>query len=253
MHRALAAALALVAAATFATAAPAAAAPAAKGEPMKYTAIPAYVKLLEGTTPAVPWPSDAPDDWLLAHIDVETNGLVAGWHEMIDFGLVMTDLDGNVLDSLFVRIQPEHPERTSPGAVAVNAYDPAKWRKLGALGPEEAVEKILAFHKRVAGSKNVLMVALNCSFDTAFLDHLFRRANHSWREMYFYYVLDLPSMLWGLGERDLTSAKLLKRYGIEDEPHVAEYHTGITGAMVNVRIYQALQRLRAEKQGAAGR
>ncbi|MEO7367147.1 MAG: hypothetical protein ABIZ36_04270 [Gemmatimonadaceae bacterium] len=25
-----------------------------------------------------------------------------------------------------------------------------------------------------------------------------------------------------------------------DEPHVADEHTGITGAMVNVRIYQAL-------------
>lgn len=249
MRRALAAALVFVAAA--AAAAPCAL--AAKGEPLKATAVPAYVKLVEGTTPPVPWPSDAPDDWLLAHIDVETNGLVAGWHEMIDFGLVMTDLDGNVLDSLFVRIQPEHPERTSPGAVAVNAYDPVKWRKLGALGPEEAVEKILAFHRRVAGNKNVLMVALNCSFDSAFLDHLFRRAGHSWREMYFYYVLDLPSMLWGLGERDLTSQKLLERYGIEDEPHVAEYHTGITGAMVNVRIYQALQRLLADKQGAAGK
>lgn len=214
---------------------------------------PPYVKLVEGRTPVVPWPSDAPGDWLLAHIDVETNGLVPGWHEMVDFGLVMTDLEGKVLDSLFVRIQPEHPERSSPGAIAVNAYDHANWDSLGAVGPVEAVDRILAFHKRVSGTKRVLMVAHNCSFDSAFLDHLFRRANHSWREMYFYYVLDIPSMLWGLGERDLTAAKLLARYGIEDEPHVAEYHTGITGAMVNVRVYQALQRLRAEKQAAAGR
>lgn len=215
--------------------------------------MPPYVKLVEGTTPTVPWPSEAPGDWLLAHIDVETNGLVPGWHEMIDIGLVMTDLDGSVIDSLFVRVQPEHPERTSPGAVAVNAYDHAKWDSLGALGPVEAVDRILAFHQRVAGTKNVLMVAHNCQFDAAFLDHLFRRANHSWREMYFYYVLDIPSMLWGLGERDLTASKLLERYGIEDEPHVAEYHTGITGAMVNVRVYQALQRLRAEKLKAEAR
>lgn len=214
---------------------------------------PAFVKLVEGTTPEVAMPSEAPGDWLLAHIDVETNGLVPGWHEMIDIGLVMTDLDGNVIDSLFVRIQPEHPERTSPGAVAVNAYDHAKWEQLGALGPVEAVNRILEFHRRVAGTKRVLMVAHNCHFDSAFLDHLFRRADHSWREMYFYYVLDIPSMLWGLGERELSAAGLLARYGIEDEPHVAEYHTGITGAMVNVRVYQALLRLRAEKLGAAGR
>jgi hypothetical protein len=35
-------------------------------------------------------------------------------------------------------------------------------------------------------------------------------------------------------------------YNIPDEPHVAEQHTGITGAMVNVRIYRALLRYRRE-------
>ena len=32
----------------------------------------------------------APDQWLLAHIDVETTGLLPGHHEMIDVGNVMT-------------------------------------------------------------------------------------------------------------------------------------------------------------------
>jgi len=54
-------------------------------------------------------PAAAPDDWALAFLDVETTGLVPGYHEMIDLGLVMTDLDGGVIDSLFIRIQPEHP------------------------------------------------------------------------------------------------------------------------------------------------
>jgi DNA polymerase III epsilon subunit-like protein len=207
---------------------------------------PAWIQQLEATTPRVPLPDAAPDDWLLAHIDVETNGLVPGWHEMIDIGLVMTDLDGNVLDSLFVLVQPEHPERTSPGAVAVNAFDAKKWKARGALAPEQAVERILEFHRRVAGDKRTLMVAYNSQFDAAFLDHLFRRAGHSWREMYHYFVLDIPSMLWGLGDRQLTADSVMVRLGVEDEPHVAEYHTGITGAMVNVRIYRMLVQHQAE-------
>jgi DNA polymerase III alpha subunit (gram-positive type) len=214
---------------------------------------PPYVSMLEGTTPKVALPSEKPGQWLLAHIDVETTGLVPGWHEMVDFGLVMTDLEGNVIDSLFVRVQPEHPERASAGAVAVNAYNHATWKMLGAITPVQAVERILAFHKRVAGDKQVLMVAYNCQFDTSFLDHLFRRADHNWREMYYYYVLDIPSMLWGLGERDLTGAELMKRYEVPDEPHVAEDHTGITGAMVNVRIYQAMLRWRGEMLERAGK
>jgi hypothetical protein len=41
-----------------------------------------------------PAPSEAPDEWLLAFVDVETTGLIPGYHEMIDIGIVMTDLDG---------------------------------------------------------------------------------------------------------------------------------------------------------------
>jgi len=38
----------------------------------------------------IPHPNEAPDQWLLAHIDVETTGLLPGHHEMIDVGIVMT-------------------------------------------------------------------------------------------------------------------------------------------------------------------
>ncbi len=195
-------------------------------------------------------PDETPGQWLLAFIDVETTGLIPGYHEMIDIGIVMTDLDGRILDSLFLRIRPKHPERLSPGAYAVNAYEPEHWRQMGALSRVAAVDSILKFHKRTAGIKNVLMVAYNCRFDTAFLDFLFRSAGRTWRELYYYYVLDIPSMAWGLGLTDLRGRDIMQMYRIEDEPHVAEKHTGMTGAMVNVRIYRALLTYRREKLNA---
>jgi DNA polymerase III alpha subunit (gram-positive type) len=194
----------------------------------------------------IPLPSEAPNQWLLAHIDVETTGLLPGYHEMIDIGIVMTDLDGDVLDSLFLRIQPQHPERLSQKAFEVNAFDPHRWIKLGALLPSVAVDSIISFHTRVAQNKHVLMVAYNSHFDAAFLDHLFRSAHKTWRELYYYFILDIPSMAWGLGFKDLTSKQIMDYYDVPDEPHVAEQHTGITGAMVNVRIYRALLRYRKE-------
>lgn len=231
------------------------AAPACTRGPARHAAstTPPWVTRLEGPTAAVALPDSTPSEWLLAHIDVETTGLVPGWHEMIDIGMVMTDLEGNVLDSLFVLVQPEHPERTSAGAVAVNAFDADTWRARGAVTPEQAVERIIAFHRRVAGDKRVLLTAYNCQFDTAFLDHLFRRAGHSWRELYHYFVLDIPSMLWGLGDVQLTADDVMRRFAVEDEPHVAEFHTGITGAMVNVRIYRMLVQNRREILAAMGR
>jgi DNA polymerase III alpha subunit (gram-positive type) len=193
------------------------------------------------------WPNEDPDAWLLAFVDVETTGLIPGHHEMIDIGIVMTDLSGNELGELFVRIQPEYPERTDDGARAVNAFDADRWRELQALSKYQAIEKILTFRNEIAGDKNVLMVAFNSHFDTAFLDHLFRSQERSWRELYHYFVLDLPSMAWSLGIHGLTGPNISGKLGIEDEPHVAELHTGITGARLNARIYRALL-VRAEQE-----
>ncbi|RKY52380.1 MAG: hypothetical protein DRP93_08235 [Candidatus Neomarinimicrobiota bacterium] len=179
----------------------------------------------------------------LAHIDVETTGLIPGYHEMIDIGLVITDVQGNKIDSLFLLIQPEHPERLQQGAYDCNAFNAQLWRERGAFSIDNAVDSILSFHHRVCGDKQVLMVAYNSHFDSAFLDHLFRHADHSWREMYHYFILDIPSMLWGMGYTDPQADEFMAYYQIEDEPHVAEFHTGITGAMVNVRIYKALMDL----------
>lgn len=186
------------------------------------------------------WPQDAPGDWLLAFVDVETTGLIPGYHEMIDVGIVMTDLDGAELGELFIRILPDHPERTDAGARAVNAFDEQRWRELEALSAETAVERLAVFNNEIAGERNVLMVAFNAHFDTAFLDHLFRSQGRSWRELYHYFVLDLPSMAWSRGIRGLTGTSISASLGVDDEPHVAALHTGITGARLNARIYQAL-------------
>ena len=64
--------------------------------------------------------------------------------------------------------------------------------------------------------------------------------------MYYYFILDIPSMAWGLGLEDLNSNWIMEHYGVKDEPHIADQHTGITGAMVNVRIYRALLQYRQD-------
>lgn len=202
---------------------------------------PPYVRASETAQFPQTSPAQDPANWLLAHIDVETTGLVPGYHEMIDLGLVMTDVDGRVVDSLFLRIMPDHPERTSEGARRVNGFDVKTWRSSGALSPRAAADSLTAFHRRVAGSRPTLLVAFNSQFDAAFLDHLFRSRGSSWRTLYHYFVLDIPSMAWAMGYRDLAGGALARRLNVADEPRVAIEHTGLTGAMLNVRIYQALR------------
>ena len=204
--------------------------------------VPSHVAAVERAPVVTSTPASAPGDWLLAHIDVETTGLVPGHHEMIDLGLVLTDMEGHIVDSLFLRIMPEHPDRLSAGAARVNAFDPRRWRELGALSAAQAVDSLFAFHGRARSNRNLLMVAFNSQFDTAFLDHLLRSQGRSWRELFHYFVLDIPSMAWALGYRDLTNSALASRLGVRDEPRVGAEHTGLTGALLNVRIYRSLLR-----------
>jgi hypothetical protein len=204
--------------------------------------LPAFVEAAERRTPLPPGPAQSPGSWLIAHVDIETTGLVPGWHEAIDVGVVLTELDGSVRDSFFVRVQPLHPERTSDGARAVNAFDADAWRRLGALDPAAAADSLVAFHQHAGAGRAIIMAAWNSQFDAAFLDHLMRTAGRSWREIYHYFVLDVPSMAWALGLRDLVNADVAAHLDVEDEPRIAAEHTGLTGAMLNVRIYQALVR-----------
>jgi DNA polymerase III epsilon subunit-like protein len=203
---------------------------------------PVFVDAVDSAAVATSSPATDPAAWLLAHIDIETTGLVPGYHEPIDIGIVLTTLDGDVGDSLFLRIQPRHPERTSPGAARVNGFDARIWQQANALSPAQAVDSLFAFHQRARAGRNLMMVAFNSQFDTAFLDHLMRQSGRSWRELYHYFVLDIPSMAWARGYRQLTNKALAEQLGVADEPRTASEHTGITGAMLNVRIYRALQK-----------
>lgn len=196
-------------------------------------------------------PDEAPGQWLLAITDVETTGLTPGYHEMIDAGFVYTDLEGHELGHLFVRIMPEHPERLDAGAAAVNGFSVERWDSFGALSPADAVARIVAFHDSVSAGRDVMLVALNSQFDTAFLDHLFRGQDRAWRDLYYYYVLDIPSMAWSLGLHGLSGRALSAELGVEDEPHDPLLHTGITGADVNARLYRALVQ-RAKQKGMEG-
>ena len=185
-------------------------------------------------------PDLAPERYVLAHVDIETTGLDPAVHEMISIGMIYTDLEGAEIGRLDLRIMPPHPERIDAGARAVNGFDPALWRREGAIDEAEAVRRIRAFHEAMRGGRTVLFTAYNVWFDQAFLTALLRRNGAEWRSMYYYQVLDIPSMAWSLGWRQLGGTSLAAALGVPDETRVPTEHTGITGAAFNVSIYRAL-------------
>ncbi|HEX8653778.1 MAG TPA: 3'-5' exonuclease [Allosphingosinicella sp.] len=185
-------------------------------------------------------PDLAPDRYVMAHVDVETTGLDPAFHEMVSIGMIYTDVDGAEIGRLDLRIMPAHPGRIDPGARAVNAFEPGLWRRSGAIGEAEAVRRIRAFHEEMRRGRTVIFTAYNVWFDQAFVTALLRRHGRSWRDMFHYQVLDIPSMAWALGLRQLRGTELAAALGIPDETRVPTEHTGITGAAFNVAIYRAL-------------
>jgi DNA polymerase III epsilon subunit-like protein len=190
----------------------------------------------------VPVRSALPGPTIIAIVDVETTGLDPSHHEMVDLGALYVRPDGQELGRFFVRIHPPHPERLDPGAAAVNGYSPARWRTLGAVDEVEAVRQWRAFHDQMAraGGATVTFAALNAWFDQSFTDALLRRHNSSWRELFHYQILDLPSMAWGQGARELGGAALAARYGVEPETRDPLRHTGESGVEFNLALYRAM-------------
>lgn len=176
----------------------------------------------------------------LAIIDVETTGLDADTHEMIDIGAIYVDLEGRELGRFFVRIHPAHPERADAGAQAVNGYSVERWRTLEAVTQAEALQQFEAFHQRVGADRSMIFTAFNAWFDQAFVSRWMQREGRRFRNFYYYQVLDLPSMAWGRGLRVVSGTDLAKALGIPDETRDPLQHTGATGAQFNLELYRRL-------------
>ena len=187
-----------------------------------------------------PWPHEDPEGWGLAIIDVETTGLDPQFHEMVDIGAIYTTLEGEELGRFFVRIHPDHPERAGDIARSINGYDEARWEVLEALMPKEAVDQFVAFHNEHAHDRRFVLTAYNAPFDRNFFEALLKRHDHSLSDFYTYFVLDLPSMAWGLGVDALVNAEVAKAFGLPPETRDPLEHTGLSGAEWNLALYRAM-------------
>lgn len=187
------------------------------------------------------FPPQAPERWVLAIIDVETTGLEPGSHEMIDIGAIYTTLDGEELGRFFVRIHPDHPERAGDIARSINGFDEARWERLGAVSEAKAVADFVAFHNRITCERTAIFTAFNAYFDRAFVDAWLKEEGHEgFRALFTYFVLDLPSLAWGAGHRDLSGAALAASVGVAPETEDPLKHTGLSGAAFNLSLYRAI-------------
>ncbi|MGH7746684.1 MAG: 3'-5' exonuclease, partial [Candidatus Dormibacteria bacterium] len=98
----------------------------------------------------------------LLFLDLETGGLDARSHEILELGAVLTSPDGTVeLGRIDVRVRPLHPERISECAQAINGYSAEGWDDARPLG--EALTDLVRL------AQGATLVGHNICFDWGFI------------------------------------------------------------------------------------
>jgi DNA polymerase III epsilon subunit-like protein len=168
----------------------------------------------------------------LAIIDIETTGLDAGQHEIIEIGMVLIDKDTcTILDIMDQKIHPEHIETHDPKALWVNGYNKKDWQDAISLH-----QALLILSEKV---EKATMLSYNVSFDYAFLQAAWRSTGI--QDPMNYHRLDLLTMAWMKIPHNKMQAWALKSVcsylNIPPEPKV---HRGAAGAMKAYEVYRRL-------------
>ncbi len=98
----------------------------------------------------------------LAFIDIETTGLTAGYHQIIEIAIIREDLNG--IDVYHTRIKPNDIHRADKKALEINGYNDVEW--IDAPFHYEVVEQIA---EKLNGCT---LVGHNVKFDHEFIEDL---------------------------------------------------------------------------------
>jgi len=168
----------------------------------------------------------------VAITDVETTGLDSQTHEIIEIGLLLIDQESlQVIDTLDVKIKPEHIENASQSALSLNGYNESDWKD--AITLQEAMG--LYGEK----TKGAIFCAHNVTFDWSFIQEAFIKTgvNNSMD----YHRLDLLTMAWitlaDTGVKAFNLNRLASQFGIPEEP---KPHRGINGARTAYDVFRKL-------------
>ncbi len=166
---------------------------------------------------------------LIAMTDLETSGDIFGVHEILEIGLVVFDQNTfEIIDTLNIKVKPEHIENAVPAALERNGYRPEDW--VGAVSLKEAM--------RLYGEKTrgAIFCAYNATFDWGFINNAFYTIGV--KDEMDYHRLDVLSMIWNgtLRSKESWSLKLAcESLGVPPEP---DPHSALNGAMAAYELFK---------------
>ena len=164
--------------------------------------------------------------------DLETSGDVFGEHEILEIGLVLFDQTTfKILDTLDIKVKPEHIENAVPAALVRNGYKEINWKEAVTL--KEAVEM---YTQKTSGA---IFAAFNVSFDWGFMNEAFRKTKI--KDEMDYHRLDVLSLAWERGLKKHESWSLKKTCEIFGVPPEPDPHSALNGAIMAYEVFKKLQ------------
>lgn len=135
----------------------------------------------------------------LLFLDLETGGLDANGHEILEVGAVLTAPDGAAeLGCIDARVRPVHPERISDIAADINGYSAAGWRAARPLG--DVLAELLDL------ARGATLVGHNICFDWGFITAALRAHGMVWSGNGRYLdTMALAPLAAGLADRRLLT------------------------------------------------
>lgn len=174
----------------------------------------------------------------LAITDVETTGLDAQIHEIIEIGLLVADQKTlKVLDQLEAKVKPLHLGTADRSALELNGYNEPGWTN--------ALELKTAMEIYANKTRNAIFLAHNTTFDWSFIFEAFRKTGV--RNSMDYHRIDLLTIAWSKArENKLPGLKrfnldeLCQYFGIPKEPLP---HRAINGVQNELAVLKQLIRI----------
>jgi len=168
----------------------------------------------------------------IAITDVETTGLDPTIQEIVEIGLVVIDQQTlEILDTLDIKVKPEHIETADEFALKLNGYNKTDWKN--AITLKEAMS---IYGEK---TKDAIFCAHNVTFDWSFIFEAFRKTGI--KNQMDHHRIDLFTMIWmklrNLDFEKFSLNEVAKHLGIPEEPMP---HRAINGTMTAYEIYKKL-------------
>lgn len=186
-----------------------------------------------------------------AIVDVETTGLVPGFHEVIEFGCVLAEEDGDgvlgILEEIDIKIKPDNILTADPVALEINGYSESKWAD--ALPRNEALSFISEKMKYMVPNPNyagqminlITVIGHNVHYDLAMLFSDFSKSGIKHMVNKFTYDTNYMARIYlrNSGLKSYSLRSLAEKFEIINE----NPHSALSDAKTTYLVYKRLKEL----------